>query len=175
MTKTSARYLFLLVLIISFSIEMNAQSVHFDYSDGTNNAYNLKDVRKATFNSDVMNLQFWDGTVYSWNVSTIKQFQYDQNTVNIAELLTNANTWNVNVFPNPTNDLLQVSFSLIEAEEITISIFDVQGKLIILKKSEFKRIGNTKETIDLSIVPDGTYICQIKGARNTITKIITKQ
>jgi len=63
--------LFLFISLMLFTTELNAQSIHFNYTDGTNASYNLEDVRKITFDADVMNLHLWDGSVYSWNVSTI--------------------------------------------------------------------------------------------------------
>ena len=86
-----------------------AQSIHFNYTDGTNAAYNLVDIRKVTFDADVMNLHLLDGSVYAWNVSTIGYYQYDESSVSALNLLNNANAWEVNVYPNPTSDYLVVT------------------------------------------------------------------
>ena len=53
----------------------NAQSIHFNFIDGTNTSYNLEDLRKITFDADVMNLHMLDGSLYAWNVSTIGHYQ----------------------------------------------------------------------------------------------------
>ena len=76
----NSRYtkVFLLFLLLGLaSISSKAQSIYFNYSNGTNAAYNLTDVRKITFVADEMNLQLFDGSVYSWNVSSIGHYQYD--------------------------------------------------------------------------------------------------
>ena len=167
--------LFLFISLMLFTTELNAQSIHFNYTDGTNASYNLEDVRKITFDADVMNLHLWDGSVYSWNVSTIGYYQYDESTQSIQELLNNANEWGVNIFPNPTSATLNVSFNLPQADEVSIRLYDIQGKLIVSKDIGHKGIGKHQELIDLTDIPMGTYTCSISGQKNTITKQLIKQ
>ena len=152
-----------------------AQSIHFNYTDGTNTSYNLEDVRKITFDADVMNLHLWDGSVYSWNVSTIGYYQYDESTQSIQELLNNANEWGVNIFPNPTSATLNVNFNLPQADEVSIRLYDIHGKLIISQDIGHRGIGKHQELIDLTNIPMGTYTFSISGQKNTITKQLIKQ
>ena len=84
--NSSFTKLFLLFLLLGvISISSKAQSIYFNYTDGTNVAYNLIDVRKITFVSDEMNLQLMDGSIFSWNVSSIGHYQYDENSIGIDE------------------------------------------------------------------------------------------
>jgi hypothetical protein len=152
-----------------------AQSIHFNYTDGTNAAYNLEDVRKVTFNADVMNLHLLDGSVYAWNVSTIGYYQYDESSVNLLEWLNNANGWEVNVYPNPTSTSLNISFNLPQADDVSINLYDTQGKLISEKKIGKKESGKHQEILDLTGIPQGTYICRISGQKNMITKQVIKR
>ena len=152
-----------------------SQSIHFHYTDGTNASYNLEDVRKITFDADVMNLHLWDGSLYAWNVSTIGYYQNDESSLNIQELLNNANAWEVNIFPNPTSATLNVSFNLPQSDELSICLYDLQGKLILAKNLGKKETGSYQEVIDLTNVPKGSYVCRISGQQNTITKQLIKQ
>ncbi len=63
MTQNKSKHLALLVLTLLFNIELRAQSVHFNYGNGTNASYNLSDLRKITFDADLMNMHLFDGTV----------------------------------------------------------------------------------------------------------------
>jgi hypothetical protein len=162
------------LLLMLFTIGLRAQSIHFNYTDGTNAFYNLEDVRKITFDADVMNLHLLDGSMYAWNVSTIGHYQYDESSLNVQEWLNIANAWDVMIFPNPTSANLNVCFNLPKEDEITIALFDKQGKLI-LQKSLGKQVpGEYQEILDLSNIPQGTYVCRISGKQNTITKKIIK-
>ena len=167
---------FLLFLLLGLaSISSKAQSMYFNYTNGTNAAYNLADVRKITFVDDEMNLQLFDGSVYSWNVSSIGHYQYDENSIGIDELLNKANAWQVIVFPNPATNLLNVRYNLPTEDQILISVFDLQGKLLFEINKGNKAKGEHEETLDLSALPAGQYVCCISGRTNTISKNIIKQ
>jgi hypothetical protein len=167
---------FLLFLLSgAISISSKAQSIYFNYTDGTNTAYNLADVRKITFVSDEMNLQLLDGSVYSWNVSSIGHYQYDENSLGIDELLNKANAWQVSVFPNPATNLLNVRYNLPTDDKMLISVFDMQGKLFLEINKGNRSKGEHEETLDLRTLPDGQYLCRISGQNYTISKNIIKQ
>jgi hypothetical protein len=152
-----------------------AQSIHFNYTDGTNASYNLEDVRKITFDADVMNLHLLDGSVYAWNVSTIGHYEYDETSLNLNEWISAANAWEVRVYPNPTSTNLHVRFNLPKEDEISIALYDLQGKMILEKKMGNKISGEHQETLDLKDLPQGTYVCRITGKQNSITKQVIKQ
>ena len=167
---------FLLFLLLgAISISSKAQSIYFNYTSGTNAAYNLADVRKITFVADEMNLQLLDGSVYSWNVSSIGHYQYDENSIGIDELLNKANAWQVSVFPNPATNLLNVRYNLPTEDMILISVFDLQGKLLLEVNKGNRSKGEHEETLDISSFPAGQYVCRISGQTNTISKNIIKQ
>jgi hypothetical protein len=175
MKKNKSKPWTLLVVAMLMGTMSFAQSIHFNYTDGTNAAYNLVDIRKVTFDADVMNLHLLDGSVYAWNVSTIGYYQYDESSVSALNLLNNANAWEVNVYPNPTSTSLNISFNLPQADEVLIHLYDTQGKLISEKKIGKKESGKYQEVIDLTNIPQGTYVCRIQGKHNAITKQIIKQ
>jgi hypothetical protein len=165
--------MFFALVVISTSVK--SQSVYFNYSDGTNATYNLADVRKITFVADEMNLQLLDGSVYSWNVSSIGNYQFDENPLGVDELLNKANNWKVNVFPNPATNLLNVKYNLPAEDKILISVFDLQGKLLLEVNKSNRTKGEHEEILDISKFPAGQYVCRIIGQTNTISKNIIKQ
>jgi hypothetical protein len=174
----NSRYtkVFLLFLLLGLaSISSKAQSIYFNYSNGTNAAYNLTDVRKITFVADEMNLQLFDGSVYSWNVSSIGHYQYDENSIGIDELLNKANAWQVNIFPNPAYNVLNVRYNLPTDDKILISVLDLQGKLLLEINKGNRAKGEHEETFDISSLTAGQYVCSISGQKNTISKNIIKQ
>ena len=71
MTQNKSKYLALLVLTLLFNIELRAQSVHFNYGNGTNASYNLSDLHKITFDADLMNMHLFDGSVFSWPIANV--------------------------------------------------------------------------------------------------------
>jgi hypothetical protein len=165
----------LLVAAILMGTMSFAQSIHFNYTDGTNASYNLEDVRKITFDADVMNLHLWDGSVYAWNVSTIGHYEYDETSLNLNEWISAANAWGCQVYPNPTSTELHVRFNLPNEDEVSIALYDLQGNLILEKKMGNKIAGEHQEKLDLKDLPQGTYFCRIIGKQSSITKQVIKQ
>jgi hypothetical protein len=175
MTKNKLIRWALLVSAFNIGSMSFAQSIHFNYTDGTNSSYNIEDVRKITFDADVMNLHLLDGSTYSWNVSTIGDYQYQESSLNVQEWLNQANAWEVSVHPNPTSTILNIKFNLPKADEVSVALHDIQGKLILEKNLGNKTPGKHQEILDLTGIPQGTYVCCISGQQNTITKQIIKQ
>jgi hypothetical protein len=62
-----------------------------------------------------------------------------------------------------------------QADEVSINLYDTQGKLISEKQIGKKESGKYQEVIDLTNIPQGIYVCRITGKHNTITKQIIKQ
>jgi hypothetical protein len=152
-----------------------AQSIYFNYTDGTTATYALVDVRKITFDDDVMNLHFVDGSLYSWNVSAIGYYQYDESQVNVQEWLNQANALEVSVYPNPADARLNLQFNVPAPDDVTLSLMDAQGKLMLEKKLGTLASGVHYEVLDICHLPQGIYVCRISGRQHTITKQIVKK
>jgi hypothetical protein len=72
------------------------------------------------------------------------------------------------IFPNPTQDILQVNTSY--TNEYDWSIVDITGNVVQLQKSQF---GNT--VIDLGTVAAGVYILQLESDGQQISKRLIRQ
>lgn len=181
MIKNSSRYFslksnFLTLFFISFlsSICVRAQSVHFNFTNGTETSYNISDIRKITFVDDLMNLHLLDGSIYSWNVSTIGQYEYSESSVNVQEIVNKVNAFHVSVFPNPVSNSLQIVYNLPIEDNISIVLYDLQGKLINEKNIGKQSTGEHQEIMDVNNLSEGVYLCLIKGKQNSITKRVIK-
>ena len=152
-----------------------AQSIYFNYTNGTNASYLLEDVRKITFDNDVMNLHFLDGTLYAWNVSTIGYYQYEESAIGVEEVLGRGNAWQALVYPNPASDVLHIQYELPSQEEVTIALFDVQGKQVVYKTLGKQNAGEHLEKFDIAHLPAGNYVCRISSANGAISKQVVKQ
>jgi hypothetical protein len=160
---------------ILFKNSLNAQSIHFNYTDGTDASYNLEDVQNINFDADLMNLQLLDGTVFTWNTSIIESFQYYESSVNVQDGLNNSKDWNVVIYPNPLYDNLTVIYNLPKEDDIIMSLVDMQGSVILQISLGIQMSGKQQQTLDVSSLPKGTYLCRIKGQQQIVTKTIVKK
>ena len=76
----------------------------------------------------------------------------------------------VNTFPNPANNLLNISYELDRASSITIEIYNLLGvKVISHKNNSFMEAGEFSEKIDLSKLSNGIYFLKINNVNNKRT------
>ncbi len=83
------------------------------------------------------------------------------NTTSINEI---ENAYAFNCFPNPFSDKLTIEFTLAEQEQVTIQLFDVQGRLIqTLSQREVVNSGKHRYTIDGKELTAGVYYCKFQS------------
>ncbi len=79
---------------------------------------------------------------------------------------------NANIWPNPSNSIVNISYKAISDQNVSLTISDLQGRLVYSKsvKAESSEIN---ESIDVSSFSKGTYILSIKQGTNSVNhKII---
>lgn len=87
--------------------------------------------------------------------------------VGIEELI---NEIGFSVYPNPTTVNLTISIEDAEVELLTISVFDLQGRMVINDNSS-----KTNSTLSLNKLPKGMYVLQVSTSAGLINQRILKQ
>ena len=81
---------------------------------------------------------------------------------------------NLNLYPNPTNGLINVAFTGIDGESASVQIMDISGR--ILKTEELNNVtnGDNTHTFDASELGAGVYIVNVKSSSNVkrVAKLI---
>ena len=129
---------------------------------------------EADATADATKSVLWDGTVYAFNLSTIEYYNYNESSLNVQERLNITNAWEVVIFPNPVSTKLNLCYNLPKEDEITIALFEMQGKLILQKSLGKQVSGEQQQILDVSNLPEGSYVCRIKGLHQTVTKTFIK-
>ncbi len=97
------------------------------------------------------------------NNSITQGFHYGKLTfVGINE--NNNLDFSIDVFPNPTNDFINIIFSENFEENINLQVHDITGKLLVSKKL-FK-----ENSVDFTSYPLGTYFISFINSDNQIIK-----
>lgn len=79
------------------------------------------------------------------------------------------------MFPNPTSDKLIVQYYLYEASNVSFKVFDLSGKLISTDEFYQTDMGLKYAQLNTTVLPQGTYIVEVKAGVNTYRKQIIKQ
>jgi len=74
----------------------------------------------------------------------------------------------IEIFPNPTNGIIQINADLVGRKELTV--MSVSG-VIVLKDSFL----NKKKTLDFSTLPAGMYLIKITSKEGNVTQRIIKE
>ena len=176
MKKHTIHFLLFSVFAFSIAITAHAESIYFSFTDGTQAAYNLTTVRNITFTGDVMNLTKTDGTIFSWNVSSIRNYRYAA-TIGIDE---ESPLKELVIYPNPAHSEVNLSFELANADMVTVTIFDSQGRLVYSMPAENKSAGKhqlqwrAKDSAGKGL-PSGNYNCMITTSKGSMSKHIVIQ
>jgi hypothetical protein len=74
----------------------------------------------------------------------------------------------VSIYPNPTNDFLNVSFQTISSENIELEIYDISGRLILNEK---QRVGGGRNVItkDITGLSEAVYFVNLKVGETLYT------
>ncbi len=109
--------------------------------------------------------------IYSWNSDfggqVYKQFIVGLTTVGLQDyILTDKNE--LNVFPNPSEGLVNIDYNLKSRSDATIEIFDMVGEKIYDKNTSMTTAGSLQ--IDLSKFSAGFYIVSLTSGAEKITK-----
>jgi hypothetical protein len=77
-------------------------------------------------------------------------------------------------FPNPFNPSTQISFSLNRSTEVTLSVYDINGRLVsTLAQNKGFAAGTHAVQFDASNLASGVYMYQLKTNAAIITKLMT--
>jgi hypothetical protein len=72
----------------------------------------------------------------------------------------------VTIYPNPTNDNINVVFNTSDKGNVYITVFDIQGKLVKSAASTFSETGNTLVKFDVKDLPEGIYFIRIANGNS---------
>lgn len=80
----------------------------------------------------------------------------------------------ISVYPNPTNTIVNINYTLEYSSNVIIRLANIQGQTISEIKTE-KSSGLNTETLDLSAQSNGMYFLTITSGNNTFTTKVVKQ
>lgn len=138
-----------------------AQTTYFVtlVTDGDGGATN--DVVCATSGTSPVGFSYvYIQTVDTWYLqpnTPVVRMNFDQYLGGIGINENEANISALNVFPNPANDVVNISYNVITASDVTVEVIDMTGKVIKTVSSLSNVEGIQKESINTSNFASGVY------------------
>jgi hypothetical protein len=90
---------------------------------------------------------------------------------NSIESFVNENS--ISIFPNPTNDVSTISFTLTESSSVTMEVYNTLGELVYSNGTETMNAGTQNVIFDGSELPNGIYFVNLTIGEQLITKKVS--
>jgi hypothetical protein len=119
--------------------------------------------QKLDFIRGILTFNFGNWKIQPRNRSDIDGFTTGGSNVSVAEKLTNAKV--SKLYPNPNNGSFSVELRLERAENIELSIYDLNGRLVFSEKVA-ANAGIELITIDQQQLPAGMYMLRLTGVNS---------
>jgi PKD repeat protein len=87
-------------------------------------------------------------------------------TTNLTDVMVS----NLEVYPNPFNNQVTVSYNLLENSTVELALYDMVGKRITDLSSNRLQSGNQSIQFDLSAIKSGSYILQLRTGNGVVKK-----
>jgi hypothetical protein len=114
------------------------------------------------------NSQF-DNLWYSWFIDDVKIEK--RILVNIPEI-SESDDFYFEILQNPTSDYLNLRFNNLTENNLIVNIYDVNGQLRKTEKIDIEKTAQTVESLEVSYLPSGIYLCSVENGERKITKRI---
>ena len=120
--------------------------------------------------ADSMFVEKMDGTIRAYPLSSIKQISFSGVPTSAQErelMQTALSSFAVyQNYPNPFNPTTTIQYDIPHSGEVTIAIYDIQGRLVRPMANHTEQAGRHTVTWDArnnvgTIVSSGTYFCRI--------------
>ncbi len=135
----------------------------------------MADVRSTDFSGSDLRLFLWDGTSYEWEMSEIRHYRFNEVSTALDE--SDRISSPIQIFPNPSNGEVTISFEFDHAAEVDIALFDLGGTLVAQLSKKHFRSGEHSITWNGAdekgeLVANGTYVCRIMQGAQLASKLM---
>lgn len=162
---------------VYYTEDITASPVVWSFSDGFPSVATFS-LRQQTWANSWKAGVYNSGYIYAgthgrgiWRTETLKGPTAIKEVDNIADRV--SDTY-INIFPNPTSDVANLKIKVSENSNVQISVYDLQGKLVINKNytNQIKGLRNYKFNVES--LEKGTYIVKVVEGSNVKTSKFIK-
>ena len=157
---------------------LSAQTVFFNFTDGSTVSYPITDVRSTDFEGGNMRVFLWDGTSYSWSMSSLANYQFNASATGVQEATTALTP--LELFPNPTSGEVTIGFEVHGDGEVSVEVLDLRGALVrVVHRGKLapgaQRLRWDGHDAKGQPVASGNYLCRVVQGPRSATKHVIVQ
>ena len=160
-------------LLSAFTLTAGETYLVVACSDGDGGASDDFVVSNSGF-SEPQTTFFYDGTDFTWYYTTstpIVRMNFDS-TIGLEE---NEMISNVTIHPNPVQNDVNVTYSLLNNSDVVVTIVDLTGKVISTQKLTSQSIGGHTLNINTASFASGLYTLSIESSDAIVSRKFVKK
>ena len=165
----------LLTLTFCIGIAHGQISMFVHQNNSSTDIYNIDNVRKITFDSG-MNVHPHSGTASNYNIDDVRKLTFEPGVITSIETPKRL-TSSLRTYPNPTNNQLNIEYSLSAESDVSITLFNIKGDMARHMDMGSKSEGIHTFQLDLSNnrLSPGIFVMQLKTNNSIQTNKIIIQ
>jgi hypothetical protein len=138
----------------------------WDFGDGTTGTGIAPIHTYSQSGTYIVTLTVFNGTCATTSAQTV--------TVGVVSGMESyqSGLFEVNVQPNPSSDVFNIEYQLVNPSDVTVKVFNLIGEEVIVYPSEIKLAG--KHTLELNSLSKGAYIVEVSANDKSVIKRIIK-
>jgi hypothetical protein len=154
---TLALFIFLISTTIATNLQLHLRS-------GSNASYTFINIKNISFSGGNLTVVNKDSSINSFPLSTVGYLNFP---TLITEVHEKSYSNYINLYPNPVLDILHLDCQKFSENISQLEIISIDGKTL------FKTTLGINNSISVSTLPRGVYICRVKnGSKTEILKFI---
>lgn len=162
--------LFTMLFIVS-STSIFAQSLLIHEKNGEETGISFDNIRKIMFSSGNLIVDRSNGINTSFIMTGLRNLQFTENTINTGIDALSASSAGFVLFPNPSNDVLNLRFKQDYQQNYTFDVISFNGKSML---SGVINHVNGSYQIDVKQLPKGLYLFRISDGLHLSSKKFIK-
>ena len=123
----------------------------------------------TTYEGEVNTLKAWVHNRLAWLDSNMPGTCETTNAVDYTEARTE-----ISLYPNPVADVLHIQFETFTKSQISISIINQQGSVLLSTAAESRPAGSWTETLDIAAFKPGVYVLRLSAEGKYFTSRFVK-
>ena len=132
--------------------------------------YSLSNIKKFTFSSGNLLVSSISGAIDNYALNTMRYINFKDLSLGTKEYV--QATKNILLYPNPVNEVLNLSFTNLIQGAIHIQITTIEGRVV---KQESQNNNSNTATISVTGLPSGLYLCKASNGISSETIKFLKQ
>lgn len=148
---TAALFIFMISTAFATNLQLHLKS-------GSNSSYTFTNIKNITLTGGNLTVVNKDASTNSFPLTTIGYLNFPTLLTENGE---NSSSNLINLYPNPVLDILHLDCQNFTENNSQLEIISIEGKTLL------KTILNNNNSISVSTLPRGVFICRVQNGNKT--------